>query len=123
MLYPIINACPFPSSCFFINSFVHTIVLQTNLNIFYIYQSQTHINQIIVIHNMLAYSKHHLSKRNTFINLKQFQWSTMNNGSQYYNHHSQITFNSKNPIKKHDDRNHHMEYKRESQKMCNTREL
>jgi hypothetical protein len=46
MLYPIINACPFPSSFFFINSFVHVIVLQTNLNIFYIYQSQTHKNQI-----------------------------------------------------------------------------
>jgi hypothetical protein len=39
MLYPIVNACVFTSSFFSIISFVHVIVLQTNLNIFYIYQS------------------------------------------------------------------------------------
>jgi hypothetical protein len=46
----------------------------------------------------------------------------MNNGSQYYNHSSQVTFKAKNPIKKLEYWNHHTENKREGQKVHNPHE-
>jgi hypothetical protein len=44
-------------------------LLQINLNIFQIYQIQTHINLVNICH-ILTYFKHHMPKANIFINLK-----------------------------------------------------